>query len=61
MREHFSSGQMYALRARPSTSGWSAMTPRGVAGLADRNRAPQHFAHKLNEDVIAEIVAARQR
>jgi transposase InsO family protein len=33
----------------------------GVAGLADRSRAPQHTPHKLSEDVIAEIIAARQR
>jgi len=33
----------------------------GVAGLADRSRAPQHCPHKLNADVIAEIIAARQR
>jgi putative transposase len=33
----------------------------GVAGLADRSRAPQHSPHKLSEDVIAEIIAARQR
>jgi putative transposase len=32
----------------------------GVAGLADRSRAPQHTPHKLSEDVIAEIIAARQ-
>lgn len=33
----------------------------GVAGLADRSRAPQHSPHKLRDDVIAEIIAARQR
>jgi putative transposase len=33
----------------------------GVAGLADRSRAPQHSPHKLSADVIAEIIAARQR
>ena len=33
----------------------------GVAGLADRSRAPQHCPHKLSADVIAEIIAARQR
>jgi transposase len=33
----------------------------GVAGLADRSRAPQHSPHKLSEDIIAEIIAARQR
>jgi putative transposase len=33
----------------------------GVAGLADRSRAPQHTPHKLSEDVISEIIAARQR
>lgn len=33
----------------------------GVAGLADRSRAPQHSPHKLSENVIAEIIAARQR
>jgi putative transposase len=33
----------------------------GVAGLADRSRAPQHTPHKLSEDVVAEIIAARQR
>ena len=32
----------------------------GVAGLADRSRAPQHSPHKLSEDIIAEIIAARQ-
>jgi putative transposase len=33
----------------------------GVAGLAERSRAPQHSPHELSEDVIAEIIAARQR
>lgn len=33
----------------------------GVAGLADRSRAPQHCPHKLSAEVIAEIIAARQR
>ena len=33
----------------------------GVAGLADRSRAPQHCPRKLSADVIAEIIAARQR
>ena len=33
----------------------------GVAGLADRSRAPQHTPHKVSEDVVAEIIAARQR
>jgi putative transposase len=33
----------------------------GVVGLADRSRAPQHSPHKLSEDVIADIIAARQR
>lgn len=33
----------------------------GVAGLADRSRAPQHCPHKLSAYVIAEIIAARQR
>ena len=33
----------------------------GVAGLANRSRAPQHSPHKLSEDVIADIIAARQR
>ena len=33
----------------------------GVAGLADRSRAPQHCPHKLSADVIADIIAARQR
>jgi putative transposase len=33
----------------------------GVAGLADRSRAPQHTPNKLSEDVIAEIIATRQR
>lgn len=33
----------------------------GVAGLADRSRAPHHSPGKLSEEVIAQIVAARQR
>jgi putative transposase len=33
----------------------------GVAGLADRSRAPQHSPHKLSEDILAHIIAARQR
>jgi putative transposase len=33
----------------------------GVAGLADRSRAPQHSPHKLSEDIIAAIMAARER
>ena len=33
----------------------------GVAGLADRSRAPHHCPGKVSEEVIAEIIAARQR
>lgn len=33
----------------------------GVAGLADRSRAPQHCPGKLSDEVIAHIIAARQR
>jgi transposase InsO family protein len=33
----------------------------GVAGLADRSRAPQHCPGKLSDEVIAHILAARQR
>lgn len=32
----------------------------GVAGLADRSRAPQHFPGKVTDEVIAHIIAARQ-
>jgi putative transposase len=33
----------------------------GVGGLADRSRAPLHSPSKLTQEVIAEIIAARQR
>ena len=33
----------------------------GVAGLADRSRAPLHNPNKLSEEMIAAIIAARQR
>lgn len=33
----------------------------GVAGLADRSRTPQHCPGRLGDDVVAHIVAARQR
>lgn len=33
----------------------------GAAGLADRSRAPQHSPRKLSDDIIAHILAARQR
>ena len=33
----------------------------GVAGLADRSRAPLHCPGRLSQDVIAAIIAARQR
>ncbi len=33
----------------------------GVAGLADRSRRPHDSPHRLPDDVIAQIVAARQR
>lgn len=33
----------------------------GVAGLADRSRTPQHCAGRLSAEIIAHIVAARQR
>lgn len=32
-----------------------------MAGLADRRRTPQHSPGKLSEEIIAQIVAARQR
>ena len=33
----------------------------GVAGLADRSRAPHGSPHKLSDETIAHIIAARQR
>lgn len=33
----------------------------GVAGLADRSRRPRHFPSRLSDEMIAHIVAARQR
>ncbi len=33
----------------------------GVVGLADRSRAPLHNPNKLSEEMIAAIIAARQR
>jgi putative transposase len=33
----------------------------GVAGLADRSRAPHHHPHQLGEDMIQRIVQARQK
>ena len=33
----------------------------GVAGLADRSRAPLHYPHKVSEEMIAAIIAARHR
>ncbi len=33
----------------------------GVAGLADRSRAPQHSPSKLSPEVVSRIIAARQR
>jgi putative transposase len=32
----------------------------GVAGLADRSRAPHHSPGKLSDEIIAHIVAARR-
>jgi putative transposase len=34
---------------------------QGIAGLADSSRAPLHSPSKLSEEVIADIIAARQR
>lgn len=33
----------------------------GVAGLADRSRAPRHSPHKVSDEVIAQIIEARHR
>jgi transposase InsO family protein len=33
----------------------------GVAGLADRSRKPQHCPGRLSDEVVAAIIAARQR
>jgi transposase len=33
----------------------------GVAGLADRSRLPHHSPTQLSDEVIAHIVAARQK
>jgi transposase InsO family protein len=33
----------------------------GVAGLADRSRAPHESPHKVSEETMAQIIAARQR
>jgi len=57
-REHF---EIYGV-ARKTIYKWLERHDAvGMAGLADRSRAPQHTPHKLSEDVIAEIIAARQR
>ena len=54
-------GEIYGV-ARKTIYKWlERHDAAGVAGLADRSRAPQHTPHKLSEDVIAEIIAARQR
>jgi putative transposase len=34
---------------------------KGVAGLHDRSRAPEHSPSRLSQDVVDAIVAARQR
>jgi transposase len=48
--------------ARKTVYKWLARhASGGVAGLADRSRAPLHCPSKLSEDMIAAIIAARQR
>lgn len=48
--------------ARKTVYKWIARHESGgVAGLADRSRAPKHCPGKLSEEVIAQIIAARQR
>lgn len=48
--------------ARKTVYKWIARhETEGVAGLADRSRAPQHCPGKLSEEVIEGIIAARQR
>ncbi len=33
----------------------------GAAGLADRSRKPQHSPSELSEEIVKQIIAARQR
>jgi transposase InsO family protein len=48
--------------ARKTIYKWVARhEAEGVAGLADRSRMPQHFPGKVSDEVIALIVASRQR
>jgi transposase InsO family protein len=48
--------------ARKTVYKWLARhAGEGVAGLADRSRAPLHYPSRLSEETIAAIVAARHR
>jgi putative transposase len=52
---------MYGV-ARKTVYKWLARhAAEGAAGLADRSRAPLHSPHRLTEETIAHIVAARAR
>jgi len=53
--------EMYGV-ARKTIYKWlERHAAEGVAGLADRSRRPQHSPCRVSEEVIAHIVAARQR
>jgi putative transposase len=54
-------GEIYQV-ARKTVYKWlERHRSEGMAGLADRSRAPHAWPGKLSEEVIAHIVAARQR
>ena len=48
-----------ASAARPATSGWTRYDREGVAGLADRSRAPRHQPNAVGADEQAAILALR--
>src|ERR1700733_943968 len=53
--------EMYEV-ARKTIYKWLARhDAEGVAGLADRSRVPLHSPGKVSDEVIARIIAARQR
>ncbi len=53
--------EIYAV-ARKTIYKWlERHAEQGAAGLADRSRAPLHSPGKLSDDVIEQIIAARQR
>lgn len=53
--------ESYGVSRKTFYKWWQRFEAAGVAGLADVSRAPHSHPQEMDEDVVAKIIAARQR